>query len=403
MARFHYKAENSKGKEISGALTARNLVEARRNLEQMNYTVRRLSESRSLTSRLFGRWRGVKKSELALFSRQMGVMMAAAVSIRRALQVMSMQGFSPQFSSIIGQVEADIAEGQALSRAFGRHPDAFDMLYVGMVKAGEASGNIDKIFHKVADYLDREVLIGHKLKSAITYPAFIFVLALGLAIVIVQHILPTFINGVFAQENLDLPVLTKTLVLITTYLNDPDILVTLLTGTVVGGFVLYQYSKTAQGKFQIQSALHNLPGTKHVMGTLLATRFSRVFSSMIESGIPIIHALDLSSAALGDYYVAPRLERAKDQIRGGMELAEALKHTHIFPPMLIEFLVVGEETGRIPDLLQKLADIYEEDIDNAIISYTSLLEPLMLGIMGLLVGYVVIGVFLPLYQLIDTL
>jgi type IV pilus assembly protein PilC len=402
MGRFHYTAENSKGKEISGTLTARNLADARRNLEQMKYTVLRLREKRSLASTLFSRWSGVKKSELALFSRQMGVMLAAAVGIRRALQVMSLQGFGPHFSSILGQVEADIAEGQSFSRAFGRHPGTFDMLFVGMIKAGESSGSLDKVFHKIADYLDREVLIGHKIKSAITYPAFIFVISLALAVMIIQHILPTFINGVFAQENLALPWITKSLVFVTNYLNDPNVLMTLLGGGFVGGLLLYKIAGTAQGKYYIQSALHNLPGTKDVMGVLLATRFCRVFSSMIAAGIPIVHALDLAGAALGDYYVTPRIEKAKTDIRAGSELGEAIKNMYVFPPMLIEFLVIGEETGRIPKLLERLADIYEEDIQNAIEAYTALLEPMMLGFMGLLVGYVVIGVFLPLYQLVDA-
>ena len=402
MGKFYYTAENSKGKEISGTLTARNLAEAQRNLEQMSYTVKSLREKRSLGSLLFGRWQGVKKSELALFSRQMGVLLAAAVSIRRSLQIMSMQGFSPQFSSTLGQVEADIAEGQSLSRAFGRHPGTFNMLYVGMIKAGESSGSIDKIFHRLADHLDKEVLVGHKLKSAITYPAFIFVLAVSLAVIIVQHILPTFINGVFAQENLQLPLITKTLVTVTNFLNDPNVLLTLFGGTAVAVFLLYQYSKTAPGRYQFQTLLHTLPGTRDVMAVLVSTRFCRLFASLLASGIPLVHALELSGAALGDYYVAPKMERAKDEIRNGAAMAEALRNMYVFPPLLIEFLNVGEETGQISGLLDKLAAIYEDDIDNAINSYTALLEPLMLGVMGLLVGYVVIAVFLPLYQLVDA-
>ncbi|MCA9779907.1 MAG: type II secretion system F family protein [Candidatus Eremiobacteraeota bacterium] len=402
MGKFYYTAENSKGKDISGTLTARNLADARRNLEQMNYSVKTLREKRSPASWILGRWQGVRKSELALFSRQMGVLLAAAVSIRRSLQIMSMQGFSPQFSSILGQVEADIAEGQALSRAFARHPGAFDMLYVGMLKAGEASGTTDQVFHKLADHLDKEVLVGHKLKSAITYPAFIFLLAVSLAVIIVQHILPRFINGVFAQENLQLPLITKSLVAITNFLNNPSVLMALIGGAVVLIFLTFQFAKTASGKFYIQTWLHTLPGTRDVMQVLLATRFCRLFSSMTSSGIPVVHALELSGTALGDHYVAPRMEQAKNDLRSGASLAEALKNAYIFPPLLIEFLTVGEKTGQISELLDKLAAVYEDDIDNAINSYTALLEPLMLGFMGLLVGYVVIACFLPLYQLVDA-
>ena len=273
---------------------------------------------------------------------------------------------------------------------------------IGMIKAGESSGSIDKIFHRLADHLDKEVLVGHKLKSAITYPAFIFVLAVSLAVIIVQHILPTFINGVFAQENLQLPLITKTLVTVTNFLNDPNVLLTLFGGTAVAVFLLYQYSKTAPGRYQFQTLLHTLPGTRDVMAVLVSTRFCRLFASLLASGIPLVHALELSGAALGDYYVAPKMERAKDEIRNGASMAEALRNMYVFPPLLIEFLNVGEETGQISGLLDKLAAIYEDDIDNAINSYTALLEPLMLGVMGLLVGYVVIAVFLPLYQLVDA-
>jgi type IV pilus assembly protein PilC len=277
------------------------------------------------------------------------------------------------------------------------------MLFVGMVKAGESSGALDKVLFRLADHLDKEVRVRQKIKAAITYPAFIFVLAMILATIIVQHILPTFINGVFASENLALPLMTQVLILVTNFLNDGQNLTYLAAGFVVFAFFLMQYMKTPQGRFQFQSLLHNMPGSRDVVKTLLAARFCRIFSFLINSGIPLVHSLELVSAALGDYVVAPRIEQVKNDLRDGKELAESVKDMDVFPKLLVEFLIVGEETGRIAELMEKLADTYDEDIDNAVEAYTALLEPVMLCVMGGLVGYVIIAVFIPLYQLVGAI
>ena len=403
MPKYAYKVKNSKGKLISGTLDARHVGDARKTLESRGYEIERLSSAGGVFSRLFNRtFRSVSKAELALFSRQIAVMFKAGVDIRRAFQVMSLQGFSPYFSEVIAQVEVDVSEGESLSRAMGRHPNVFNMLFVGMVKAGEGSGGLDKVLFQLADHLDKEVLVRHKIKSAITYPAFIFVLALGLAFIIVQHILPTFINGVFKQEGLDLPWITKSLIWVTDFLNNGSNLAYLIGGGTVFLFFLWQFSRTAQGKYQFQSILHNMPGTRRVMQILISTRFCRIFSALIESGLPLVHSLDLVSAALGDYVVAPRIEQVKNDLRDGKTLSEAFTKMDIFPPILIEFVLVGEESGRISQLLSKLGDTLEDDIDDAVHAYTSLLEPVMLLVMGSLVGYVIIAVFVPIYQLVGA-
>jgi len=403
MAKYSYTAKNSKGKAIKGIMEARSALDARRSLEAREYEVLKLSSAGGLLQRIGARFTRVKKAELALFARQVAVMFRAGVDIRRAFQVMSLQGFSPHFSDVIAQVEVDVSEGESMSRAMGRHPAVFSMLFVGMVKAGESSGGLDKVLFRLADHLDREVRIQQKITSAITYPAFVFVLAAILATIVVQHILPTFINGVFAQENLALPIMTKVLIVVTNFLNDPRNLAYLGTGLGVLFFLLYQYCRTPQGKFQVQSILHNAPGTRDVVKTVLAARFCRLFSYLINSGIPLVHSLELVSAALGDYVVAPRLEQVKNDLRDGESLAVAVKNMDVFPPILVEFLIIGEETGRYAEVMEKLADTYEEDIDNAVQAYTALLEPVMLGVMGILVGYVVIAVFMPLYQLVGAI
>lgn len=403
MPKFAYKAKNSKGKIIGGTMDARHVGDARKTLEGLGYEIIRLNSAAGFFGQMINRFlRTVSRAELALFARQVAVMFKAGVEIRRAFQVMSLQGFSPYFSEVIAQVEVDISEGESLSRALGRHPNVFSMLFVGMVKAGESSGTLDKVMFRLADHLDKEVVVRQKIKSAITYPAFIFVLSLILAFIIVQHILPTFINGIFEQENLALPWVTKSLVYLTNFLNNGNNIAYLGGGGVVFLFFLWQYSRTPQGKYQFQSILHTLPGTKKVMQVLLSSRFCRIFSALVNSGIPLVHSLDLVSSALGDYVVAPRIEQVKNDLRDGKTLSESFQSMDIFPPILIEFILVGEESGRISQLLEKLGDTFDEDIDDAVHAYTSLLEPLMLLIMGVIVGYVILAVFIPIYQLVGA-
>lgn len=401
MAKYRYKAKNSKGRKVSGTIEAINYADAEKSLSEKNYQVLKLDGPRTLSLARF--LKGVKRAELALFARQMAVMLKAGVTIRRALQVMSMQGFEDSFSDVLARVEMDVSEGQALSRALGRHPGVFDMLFVGMVKSGEQTGNMENMLDRLADHLDREVLIRQKIKAAISYPAFVFGLSIILATVVVQHILPTFINGVFAQEGLNLPLLTQSLVRATNFLNDPKILSAVIGGLIGGTFLFFRYSQTGAGRFQIQTLMHNLPGIREVVKVLNAVRFCRVFGALAKSGLPFVYALDLTSTAMGDYVVGRRFEQVKDDVREGKSLTEAIEGTDLFPPLVIEFLRIGEQAGRISELLEKLADIYEEDLDDAIVAYTSLLEPIMLFIIGSFVGYVVLGVFLPLYQLVDAI
>ena len=403
MPDFIFKALNRKGKEVQGTVTAPDAEVARADLIARGYQVQSLATKLRDRFSLSQYFKKQSKMELALFSRQIAVMFKSGVGIRRAFQVMALQGFDQHFNEVIKAVENDVSAGVALSKAMARHPKTFSSLYCGMIKAGETSGSLDAVLHRLADHMEKEVTLRRKITAAMTYPAFIFVFSMALALLVVQHILPTFINGVFAAEGLQLPLMTQILVVVTNFLNDGRIMGTLAMGLVVTCLLLWNYLKTPQGKYQLQLALHSLPGLREVPRIVVSTRFCRVFSALLKSGIPVSRALDITDVAIDDYYVSEQLAVAKHDISGGTEVWFAIKAMDVFSPVLVEFLSIGEETGRIPDLLDRLADMYDEDLDNAVVAYTSLIEPIMLGVMGLLVGYVVVAVFLPLYQLVETI
>lgn len=403
MPDFIFRAVNRKGKEVQGTVTAPTAEIARADLVARGYEVQ------SLASKLADRFslsRYLKKQsrmELALFSRQIAVMFKSGVGIRRAFQVMALQGFEQHFNEVIKAVENDVSAGVTLSTAMARHPRTFSSLYCGMIKAGETSGSLDAVLHRLADHMEKEVTLRRKITAAITYPAFIFVFSMALALLVVQHILPTFINGVFAAEGLRLPLMTQVLVAITNFVNDGRVMGTLAFAGVMAGLLLVNYIRTPQGKYQLQLALHSVPGIRNVTKIVVSTRFCRVFSALLQSGIPVTEALNITDVAIDDFVVSEQLAIAKHDISGGTEVWLAIKAMDVFSPVLVEFLSIGEETGRIPELLDRLADMYDEDLDNAVTAYTSLIEPIMLGVMGLLVGYVVVAVFLPLYQLVETI
>ncbi len=341
--------------------------------------------------------------EIAVFSRQLALLMRSGVGLHQAFHLMSSQGFGPGMLRALARIKDDLSEGKSLSRALGRHPKIFSMLYLGLVKAGESTGSLDRTFELLADSAEKELKLQTRLRQAMAYPLVIFCLSMLLTALIVLHVLPTFVNGVFRQEELDLPLPTRILVWLTDFLSQPLVFTGLLVGATAGLLLGYSYMQTPQGRYQWQQFCLTSPILRDVTRSIIASRFCLVFANLLKCGIPIVAALNLVSSALGNYVVAQKLEVAEADLQDGCQVALALKDTGLFPGLVIEFLAIGEESGRIPELLGKLSSVYDEDIENAIEAYTSLIEPVMLGVLGLGIGLVIVSVFLPLYQLVDKL
>ena len=405
MPRYRFQARNNRGKLLKGVLLAETEAQAHQQLRERNYTIEKVTEARDLLSRIdyaIARAKRPSALELAVTTRQLAVMLSSGVVILRAMQVLTEQPLSSKVFEAWASVRGDINQGHALSRAMGKQHDVFPTLYVGMVKAGETTGQLANALHYVADHLDKEMMLRRKVQAALTYPAVIFAVCVGLAMLIVQHILPQFVNGLFRNSGMDLPWTTRSLIVITDFFSDPRAWGTLL---VVFGLIAWMgrnYLKTPAGQHRWQQTSLKLPILKDVAGKVLAARFSRTMATLVHTGIPILHSLDLTGAALGNYVLADYLDDARGILKDGGKLADGLRQIPFFPPMLTSFVELGETTGRLAPLLQKTSEAYEAELDIALETFTSLLEPLMVAFMGVIVGYVLLAVFVPLYRILGS-
>lgn len=405
MPNFSFVARNAKGKTLRGVLRAESPDAAREQLSARRYDVVEVRELRGILQRI-DHWitavRAPSLVEIGFTTRQLAVMLEAGLPMTRALQVMNQQPLPNRLAEAWYQTSVSVNQGEYLSKAIGRYPDIFGMLYVGMVKAGEASGRMAENMGTIADHLEREAMLRAKIKAAMTYPVVILVVCALLSVMIVQYVLPQFLNGLFKDSGIQLPWMTRVLVEVTAFLNNPVSLGTTVAIVAVVSYGLLQYARTPVGQFRFQKLLLATPKVKALVAKILAARFCQTMGTLINSGIPILKSLELTNLVMGSYVLGDHIERMKGLVKEGGKLSEGLRDVPFFPPVVATFVQLGEETGQIPALMARLARIFEEDLDNALVAFTALIEPVMIGVMGGMVAFVLIAVFIPLYQILGN-
>lgn len=405
MPRYRFRVRNHRNKLVRGVLVADTESQARQQLLDHKYTIETVTEARDLLSRIdyaLARARKPSAFELSVTTRQLAVMLESGVAIVRAMQVLTEQPLSSKVFDAWASVRTDINMGLSLSRAMAKQHEVFPTLYVGMVRAGETTGQLYNALSYVADHLDKELTLRRKVQAALSYPAVIFAVCAALCVLIVQHILPQFVNGLFRNSGMDLPWMTRSLIVVTDFFADPRALGTTAVFLALAVWMGKNYLRTPAGKHRWQEVSLKLPVLRDVTSKVLAARFARTMSTLVNTGIPIMHSLELTGSALGNYVLADRLENARGILKDGGKLADGMRDIKFFPPMLTSFVDLGEQTGRLGPLLRKTGEVYEQELDLALETYTALLEPLMVAVMGLLVGYVLVAVFVPLYRILGN-
>ncbi len=405
MPRYRFRARNLRGKPVKGILIAPTEAQAQQQLVERKYQVESVQEVRDLLTRIDYALAAMKPPnlfELAITTRQLSTMLNSGVGIVRAMQVLTEQPLSSKVSAAWSGVRTDINQGHSLSRAMGKQQGVFETLYIGMIKAGETTGQLSQALTYLADHLDKELHLRRKVQAALTYPALIFTVCVALCVLFVQHILPQFINGLFKNSSMQLPLVTRILIAVTDIFSDPRAWGTALGVLAVGAWLTANYLGTPAGRHRWQVICLKLPIVSDLSGKILAARFSRTMGTLVETGIPIVHSLELTASALGNFVLGEYLESAKGRLKDGGKLCDGIRAIPFFPPMLASFVELGEATGRIGPLLRKAADTYDQELDIALETFTRLLEPLMVMFMGGVVAFVLLAIFVPLYQILGT-
>ena len=400
---FIYEALDARGRSVNGSVEAPDAQAVVRDLRNIRYTVTSIKEkpdALKFAKTFFQRFERVNLYSLAIFTRQFAVLFNSGISTVRSLDGLSRQTLNGALSRAIRVVHEDVRMGYTLAKAMGKHPGVFDTTYIAMVKAGEMSGAMGDIMERLAALLEREVKLRSRLRAATTYPLVVFFACCLVTFILVSYVFPTFV-ALFEGLDVQLPLITRSLIWITKFLGNPVSLTLLILSIVAVLYFVNQYRQTERGRRHYDAILLDLYLIGPIMKKVALSRFCRTLSTLMSSGVPIIHALEITSQAIGNEVIGDIIMEVQLGLKSGMRLSQPLREYPIFPPMLCQMVAVGEETGSLPTLLEKLADFYDMEVEHVLEALTSMFEPLMIGFMGIVVGYVLLAVFIPVYDLIS--
>ena len=398
MASFAYSAINAEGRELTGELSAPNLDAAREQLRSRGLLADWIEEVQlGAAESALGHYKGVKARSLQVFSRQFATMIQAGLSVVTALVILEEQTDDRTLAEVTRQVRTDVEQGALLSEALARHPKVFSRLYVAMVEAGEAGGILDIVLDRVALQIEKEAAIKRRVKGAMIYPSLVFTFAVCTLIGMLLFLVPTF-TQLFAQLHGQLPFLTRVVVGVSDLMRHQWFIVfPILIGLP---FAFLRWKQTEAGRDVWDRTKLRIP--LRIGDTVLKitmARFTRTLSSLVAAGVDIIKALEITGQAAGNAVVSDALSEVRIRVQEGVPIAQPLAENPIFPPMISQMVKVGEETGELDRMLEKVADFYEEEVDVAIQSLTSIIEPVMIIGVGSVVGVIILSMYLPIFKL----
>lgn len=415
---YHYRAKKPGGQTVAGKVAADSQSDAITELRRQGLTIISLDQRGAAKSGgdkagFFSLSVGkkgakpvnkdrvkVKDNDMVVFTRQMSTMISAGIPLVESIEILADQASNPGFQVCLHDVAADVRAGKDLSQAMGAHPRLFPDIYVNMIRAGEASGQLDIVLDRLADYQEASAALKSEIKSAMTYPVVSLFLVLGISAFLLVVIIPKF-EEMFYSMDVELPAVTVGLLDLSLFLKTNFLY--WFGGLIAGFFALKAYLKTEQGGFVLDWLFLHMPIFGPLFSKVAISRFSRTFATLIQSGVPILGALEIVSSTSGNRIVSRAIERASDSVRQGETLGEPLAASGVFPTMVTRMISIGEKTGALESLLEKISDFYDQQVKVTVEGLTSLIEPLMISIMGILVGGMVLAIFLPIFKMVGNL
>lgn len=399
MPAFVWKGKNREGKAVSGERVADNKEAVMSLLRREQIVVSSVKEKGKEVAlpKMGG---SVPSKDLAIFVRQFSVMIDAGLPLVQCLEILGTQQDNKTFARILQQTRMDVEGGASLADAMRKHPKAFDDLFTNMIAAGEAGGILDTILKRLATYIEKAVKLKAQVKGAMVYPVAVMSIAGLVVAVILWKVIPTFAS-MFEGLGAQLPLPTRIVIAASNWF--VRLLPFLVIGSFAGTFAFKRYYATYGGRRVIDGIVLKLPVLGILMRKIAVARFSRTLSTLISSGVPILDALEITARTAGNAVVEDAIMVVRKGVESGLTLAQPLKETGVFPPMVVQMIGVGEQTGAIDAMLSKIADFYEEEVDQAVANLLTLMEPIMILVLGVTVGGIVISMYLPLFTLISQL
>jgi type IV pilus assembly protein PilC len=410
MPDYKYNAIDRNGAQTSGKIDAASEEQARQKLMARGLMVTTLAGDGGAAKPLVGGAPAKKpgfsfgakvtQDDVTVMTRQLATLITAGLPLLRALELIHKQERNPVFKGILANIAESVSQGNNLSEALQAHPKVFDRLFVNMIRAGEAGGVLDKVLDRLAKFREKASRIQKKVKSAMVYPAVVVSVAVVIVFILMVKVVPSFQNLLSGQKT-QMPALTAFVVgisnaLVTYWYITPVV--------IIGGFVGFKaWLASPKGKEIFDRIIFTLPKVGGFVQIVSVSRFARTFGTLMASGVPILQAINITRDTLDNVVIAKSLERVHDRVRDGEPLSVPLEQTGVFPQMVTSMIQVGEETGQLPEMLNRVADIYDEEVDNAVGALTSIIEPVLIVGLAVVVGTIVLAMFLPLIALITKM
>jgi type IV pilus assembly protein PilC len=399
---FTYKVRNDQGKIVSGSLIADSQALVLTRLREQGFMPLEVKKQspRGSGMNLQLTAKKIKLKELAVFSRQFATMVNSGLPILRALAILSEQASNPTFKKVLTESRLDVEQGASLSGAFAKHPKPFNDLYVSMVRSGETGGSLDDVLLRLADMIEREVKLRGKIKSAMTYPVAVVALVVLIMSAMLLFVVPQF-KTIYEGLDSKLPAPTQMLLTLSDLFTGYWYIV--LGLTLLARFLFRRYKKTDAGRAQVDTIKLKVPVFGPLFRRVALSRFSSTLAMLLRSGVPILQALDIVADTVSNKVVSKAVRDVQESVREGESIAKPLSAHSVFPPMVVQMIGVGEETGQVDVMLEKVAQFYDQEVEAAVDALTSLIEPILIAVIGACVGAAVVALYMPMFGIINQI
>ncbi len=400
MAIFKYKAINSEGQRIEGSQSADSESQIREMLLSNQYYPLSIEKENSKSKKSFSFNSKVKLKDIAVFCRQFYVMLDSGLSIGKALNILIEQCEKPKLREALIGVNGELKRGETLASSMRKRKDVFPNLLTSMIDAGERSGNLDIILKRMADYYEKETKIRGKIKSAMIYPIVLGVVAIIAITFILTFVMPTFVQ-MFEENNVDLPMATKMVLGTSKMLGKYGIIIFLILVTAI--ILLVKYLKSEEGQYKLSSINLKIPVIKKLTQKIIVSRFTRTMGIVSSSGMSLVTSIEIVASVVGNKIAEKELLKVKEKVLKGEGLGDSIMNIKIFPPMLASMVKIGEEAGSLDSILDKTADFYDDELEREIKTATALIEPSMIVLMGIIIGFLLISILTPMFKMYNSI
>jgi type IV pilus assembly protein PilC len=405
MPKYTYKARTSTGKvvnDVADAVSPRELQERLRALKYIVIEIKEFKENpiREFLAKLNPMQNAIKSMDLTLFSRQLATLVTSGVPLVQGLSILEEQFTAPAFKAVLKAVKTDIESGVSISDSLRKHPNAFSELYIGMIHAGEVGGILDQVLDRLAAYMEASEALKAKVKGAMTYPIVVGCVAVGAVAILLTFVVPQF-SKMFLEMGTELPGPTQMLINVSNFLKT---WIALIVALLVVAFVAFRKVYKTNPKFtmEVDKFALKMPVIGEVIRKTAIAKFTRTLGTLVKSGVPILQAMETVAKTAGNKVIEKAIFDAREAVREGERIADPLKRSGVFPPMVLQMISIGEETGALDSMLSKVADFYDREVESAVEGLTSMIEPLIIVFMGGAVGSIVVAMFLPMFELTNA-